>query len=115
MFDILSLLGGFAMALVILGTIGNMVTIFVSVKSQNKNSTFVLFRYLALNNAFALYFWNLSHFTALLNFDLQSFNLYVCKFGSWIQMSSLQSSAWVLVKRNISLEYIKVLLKIISI
>ena len=98
MFNVLALLGSYALFLVISGTLGNLVTIYVSVKSHKINSTFLLFRYLAVNNALSLYWWNLSHFTAIINLNLQDFNLHLCKFGSWIQFSSLQSSAWILVK-----------------
>ena len=98
MVDILKIFGHYAMILLVIGTIGNCIIVYVSNKSQKISSTFVLFRYLALNNAFTLYYWNLSHFIhSNFNFDIQNFNIYVCKFGSWIQYSSLQSSAWILV------------------
>ena len=98
MFNILKLLGYYAFILVIVGTVCNSMIAYVSIKSQKVNSTFVLFRYLALNNILALYFWNLSHFIdSSFGLDIQNYNFYLCKFGSWIQLSSLQGSAWILV------------------
>ena len=98
MFDALQLLGYYALILVILGTIGNAIILYVSFRIK-ASSIFVLFRYLAICDTMALYFWNLNIFTySVLNLDLQNYNMNSCKFGNWIQFSSLQSSAWILVK-----------------
>ncbi len=98
MIEILKILGYYAVSIAVLGTIGNMIIAYVSIKSKKTNSTFVLFRYLALNDTLTLYFWNMNHFIySSFNLDIQNFNIYSCKIGNWIQFSSLQSSAWILV------------------
>ena len=104
MINILQILGYYAVCIAVLGTIGNMIIVYVSIKANKSNSTFALFRYLALNDTLALYFWNMNHFIySSFNLDIQSFNIYSCKIGSWIQFSSLQSSAWILVNSIFSL------------
>ena len=101
MFDALQLLGYYALILVILGTIGNAIILYVSFRIK-ASSIFVLFRYLAICDTLALYFWNLNIFTySVLNLDLQNYNMNSCKFGNWIQFSSLQSSAWILVNNKL--------------
>ncbi len=104
MTNILQILGYYAFCIAVLGTISNMIIVYVSIQSKKTNSTFILFRYLAMNNTLALYFWNLNHFIySSFNLDIQNINTYSCKIGNWIQFSSLQSSAWVLVKNNLEL------------
>ena len=97
MIDILQILGYIALFLAFFGTICNLMIAIVSIKA-NSNSTMVLLKYLALSDTLSLYFWNLSHFIeAIFHVDIQNYSLFTCKFGSWIQYSSLQSSAWILV------------------
>ncbi len=98
MISILQGLGFYSFFILILGTIGNLIIAYVSIKSTKASSTFILFRYLAFSDTLCLYFWNLSHFIdSSFSLDIQNYNIYLCKFGSWIQFSSLQSSAWILV------------------
>ena len=95
--NVLKMLGYFALMLTTFGTIGNLIIAYVSFIARS-DSTLVLFRYLALNNVLALYFWNINHFTVSnLNLNIQNYSIFSCKFGNWIQFSSLQSSAWLLV------------------
>ena len=96
MVNALDILGWYSLIIIILGTIGNLIIFYVCVKT-NKNSTFILLRYLAINDMISLYYWNLNNFTKVFNLYLESLNLYSCKIGTWIQFSSLQSSAWILV------------------
>lgn len=95
--DILKALGYYALSIAILGTISNLLIAFISMRTRT-NSTFVLFRFLALNNALSLYFWNMNHYIqSNFNIDIQNSNIYSCKFGSFVQFASLQTSAWTLV------------------
>jgi hypothetical protein len=97
MVDALQILGYYALVIAFLGLLGNITIFLVSFKAKS-SSMFVLFCFLSLNDALSLYFWNLNHFVySSFNLDLQNFNIYSCKIGSWIQFSSLQSSAWTLV------------------
>jgi len=97
MVNILQILGYYELCIAILGTLCNLIIAYVSIKTKG-NSTFVLLRYLAVNDALGLLFWNLNHFTtANFNLDLQNSIIYSCKIGSWIQFSSFQTSSWILV------------------
>ena len=97
MVDILQSLGFVSLCIAIFGTIGNFLIAYISVKTRS-NSTFVLLRYLAINDALSLYFWNINHFIqSTFDIDIQNSNIYSCKMGSFIQFSSLQTSAWTLV------------------
>ena len=100
MIETLKILGYYSFAITIIGTLGNLIILFVSLRTKS-NSMFTLLRYLALNDAVSLYFWNLSHFIeSSFEIDIQNYNLYLCKFGTWIQYSSLQSSVWTLVRKS---------------
>ena len=97
MFDTLQIPGYYAIVILILGTASNVIMFYISIRIKH-NSIFVLFRYLAFFDTIALYYWNLHYFTlSVLGFDLKSHSMNTCKYGSWIQYSSLQSSAWILV------------------
>ena len=97
MADVLTFLGIYSFVLVILGTLSNVLIMFICFKAKS-NSMFPLLGYLAFSDTLSLFFWNLSHFIeSSFDIDIQNFNIYLCKFGTWIQYSSLQSSAWILV------------------
>ena len=97
MFDTLQIPGYYAIVMFILGTASNVFMFYVCMRIK-QNSIFVLFRYMAFFDTLALYYWNLHTFTLpVLGFDLNSYSVITCKYGSWIQYSSLQSSAWILV------------------
>lgn len=97
MLVVLKILGFYSLLIIILGILSNISTIFFCTKIK-ENTTFVLIQYFSLNNLIALFFWNLSHFTlTFFDFDLNNSTMFICKFGSWIQFSSLQTSAWILV------------------
>ena len=103
----LTILGYYALGIAFIGLLGN-ATIFVICFRAKSNSMFVLLCYLAFSDTLCLYFWNLNHFiTSSFNIDIQNFNIISCKIGSWIQFSSLQSSAWILVsiKKKIRLDF----------
>ena len=98
MVDLLQGLGFCSLIITILGTISNALILYVSVRS-NKKASLVLLRYLSFNNILTLFYWNFSHFIdSSFKIDIQNYNLYLCKFGTWLQYSSLQSAAWILVK-----------------
>ena len=93
---ILKIISAYELLLIILGTIGNILILIVCLNLRN--STFILMRFLAVADLISLYFWNLNHFTtAFFGLDLQNFNFYYCKIFEFIQFSSLQISAWILV------------------
>ena len=104
MIDALQMLGYYSLALIILGTLGNSVIVYVTFKTK-PSTLFVLLRYLAVCDTISLYFWNLNIFVySTFNLDIANFNIYSCKIGDWIQFASLQASAWILV-RNFNFNY----------
>ena len=97
MFDFLQIFGYYSLLLAVFGIVGNLLIIYVCVKAK-RNSLFVLIKYKAFNDIVCLFDWNISHFSeTILNCDLQNSSLMQCKLGSWLQFSSLQTSAWILV------------------
>jgi hypothetical protein len=97
MHNALVILGYYSLSLTIFGTVFNIIIAYISIKSKS-NSSFFLLRYLAFSDTLALYFWNLSHFSeAIFNINLENYSMISCKLGDWIQFSSLQTSAWILV------------------
>lgn len=111
MLDALKIFGFYSLFLVVFGTIGNTLIIIVCLKSKN-NPTFSLIKYLAANDLISLFFWNLSHFTySVFGMDLENSNIILCKFGNWMQFSSLQASAWILVSRILSNFFIESFVK----
>ncbi len=94
-----NLIAVYAILLCIIGTIGNIFTINVILRTSLKNTTtFVFFAYLSLSDMISLYFWNLDHFlTPLFQIDRQNQSIFWCKFDSFLQFTVLQSSAFLLV------------------
>ena len=98
--DALQIIGYYALILAMLGTLANAAIIYVTFRAKS-SATFVLLRYLAVCDTLTLFFWNLNFFTkSNLNIDLENYNIYSCKIGNWIQFSSLQASAWTLVRSH---------------
>ena len=63
----------------------------------------MIITFLTLTDALTLYYWNLNNF--LINFtsvSLLTTNIWVCKFGNFLQFASLQTSAWLLVSYILS-------------
>jgi hypothetical protein len=97
MTNILNILGYYAISLPFFGLIGNSI-IFMACLRDKQNSMFVLLCFLSVSDFLSLIFWNVKHFAySTFQYDIQSINVYSCKIGNWIQFSSLQSSAWILV------------------
>jgi hypothetical protein len=90
-------IGLIAIFIVVFGTIGNFLVGLVSYRLRESN-TFIFIVFLSFNDTLTLYFWNLNHFIApFFNIDIQNYSLFVCKLGSFVQLSSQQISAWMLV------------------
>ena len=93
----IGILGIYSFLIIIFSVIGNTITLIVCRRSKD-NCTFILLQYLTVNNLIAVSYWSLAHFIlSQFDLDIQSYSMFTCKFGSWIQFSSLQASAWILV------------------
>ena len=94
-------LAAYSLILVIFGTAGNLLTCLVCFRLRS-TTTFVFLAIAAVFDAASLYFWNLNHFTqTFLDIDLQSKNLNSCRIGQFVQFTSLEISAWLLVLMSV--------------
>ena len=97
MVEVAQIFSYIGLVIIVIGVIGNALIVFVSLRSKS-HTTFVLLRYLAVADTLATIFWNLNHYTNQnFNFDLASYSMYTCRIGEWLQYSSMQASAWLLV------------------
>ena len=93
----IEILGFYPLWLLLSGTIGNLITVRICY-TQRKNTTFVFLMFITLADMATLYFWNLVSFLNAYNImDLINYSLYSCRIGTFIQFTSLQCSAWLLV------------------
>ena len=98
---LLEILAYYSLFLVVAGTIGNFATFIVCYRLRS-TTTFVFLMVSSVVDAIALYFWNANHFTSVIvNTDLQNLNRLSCKLGMFVQFTSLQSSAWLLVAMSL--------------
>lgn len=89
--------GIFSIILLVVGTIGNLFSCYVCQRIKN-NSTFTFISFLTIADLLTLFYWNLNNFLSkFTTIDLLTTSLWVCKIGNFIQFSSLQCSAWILV------------------
>ena len=82
-----------------LGTIGNLMAMYVCLrKNLRKTPTFVFIAFVLPMDTLSLFFWNFNNFyTTFFNFLPVNNNLKTCKIVTFLQMFSLQSSAYLLV------------------
>ena len=91
------ILSGYSLFLLFSGIVFNLLSFIICLKLK-RNKTFMFVRYLALTNMFVPLYWNMNHFSeGIFNFNIQNYHYLVCKIGQYIQFSSLQASAWILV------------------
>ena len=92
-------LGMYALILTIVGTLANAMVFYIcSKKNLRLINTFKFFSIMSVTDTLCLYQWNLKHFvTAFYHFDLNFYNLFWCRFSTFLQYSTLQYSAWILV------------------
>ncbi len=90
-------LGIYSLLLVIAGTIGNILILFVTCRLKKQN-TFVYLRFLAVSDLLSLYYWNLDKFvSAFTSTNFQAISVTMCKIGNFTQYTTLQFSSWMLV------------------
>ena len=89
--------GILSICLLVIGTTGNLLSFYICLRIKN-NSTFTFITFLVIADLLTLYYWNLNNFLSqFTQINLLSVNLWVCKFGNFLQFTSLQCSAWILV------------------
>nr|QVK45789.1 G protein-coupled receptor [Proales similis] len=100
-------LGWYSLAITVIGTLMGLVSIRICCRLR-KTVTFVFLAFLSANNIVSLYFWNLNIFARhQLGFSLPELSLPVCRIGTYIQLSTLQLSAWFLVATSVE-QYLSV-------
>jgi hypothetical protein len=88
----------YEISIIILGTFGNAFVFYVGYRNRASSNTFLFLMFMSIADIISMYWWNLSHFIeSFFLIDIQNFNLYLCKCMSFVQLTSLQISAWVLV------------------
>lgn len=91
------ILAYYGIILIIIGTLSNLLNFFICLKLSN-NQTFVFLSYLSILNILIIYHWNADYILRFLfGIDWLNFNMVVCKLLNFIQYSSSQSAAWILV------------------
>lgn len=97
-FQILNkIFGVYAIFLTISGTIANLLSCIVCFRMR-KNTTFIFLTFMTISDMVSLYWWNINNFLKeFASIDLLTINMYVCKVGNYLQFTSLQISAWILV------------------
>jgi hypothetical protein len=93
------ILSAYALVLIILGTIGNGLVFAICLsKNLRSKTTFKFLAFMAMSDIFALYGWNLDHFTLTFsNFAYYQTSLAGCRFEGFSQLVALQFTAWILV------------------
>ncbi len=90
--------GIYALFLTIFGTALNIFSIIICLRIK-KNATFMFLAFFSFFNIFTLYWWNLNNFlTVFTDFNLLFWSFWACKIGNYVQFTSLQLTAWFLVK-----------------
>lgn len=105
--DLQKVFGVLSFILLFSGTIGNLFSCYVCHRIKN-NSTFTFLTFMTIADLLTLYYWNLNNFLSqFTRINLLLTNLWVCKIGNYVQFSSLQCSAWILVRDLLDLFEIK--------
>ena len=90
----------FGIIIMVLGTIGNTVAIFICLRKNLRTiPTFVFYTFMLTADITCLYFWNINHLLdTFYGFILQDLGLWYCKVGIVLQIFSFEASAWLLVR-----------------
>lgn len=91
------ILAYYGLILIIIGTLSNLINFFICFH-LSKNQTFIFLCYLSILNILIIYHWNADYILRFLfGIDWLNFSILVCKLLNFIQYSSSQSAAWILV------------------
>lgn len=89
----------FSIVIIGVGTVGNSISflVFRLHPSFKKMPTMVLLSFVAVFDTFALYGWNLNHYSTLIyGYDILFLTLAGCRFFNFLQFTSMQISALIL-------------------
>lgn len=93
------ILAVYALFLTLFGTVGNILSMRICLHDHlRKIPTFAFLFLLLISDTLALYSWNLDHFIQTFwGFMLDDLNIHWCRWTTFLQCFSFQSSAWLLV------------------
>lgn len=85
--------------IIFVGTCSNLACIFVCLRPNlRKTPTFIFYSFLLSSDIFTLYIWNTDHILIVFaNIQLEYMGISLCKLVTFIQLCSMQFSAWILV------------------
>ncbi|CAF0846824.1 unnamed protein product [Brachionus calyciflorus] len=96
-FLLLKILSGYAIVLIIFGILSSILSFYICYRIKN-NATFIFLSYLSITSLFTLYKFPMNGIMwTLFNTDYLNINIYECKIGMFVQFTSLEASAWILV------------------
>ena len=95
------IMGMYDVFLALFGTLGN-ILVFIIAFRLRKTTTFVFLIYLAVADSITLYWWNLDDFRFIyFGSSAQEGSVYGCKILNYFQLTSMESSAWLLISLSI--------------
>ena len=91
------IMGLYDVFLALFGTLGN-ILVFIIAFRLRKTTTFVFLVFLAVVDSLTLYWWNLDDFRYIyFGSSAQEGSVYGCKILNYFQLTSMESSAWLLI------------------
>ncbi|CAF0724268.1 unnamed protein product [Brachionus calyciflorus] len=94
---LLKVLSIIAIIIVVFGVLSSLLSFYICYRIKN-NATFIFLSYLSITSIFTLYKFPLNGIvSSLFNIDFLNINIYECKISMFIQFTSLQICAWILV------------------
>ena len=97
MFEAAEFIAAYSVWLVVFGTIGNALALYVCIQLSHRHKAFVFLAFMSASDTASLYRWDLNFLPTFFGIDLSKLSIYSCRFLSFVQFSSLQISAWILV------------------
>ncbi|CAF1051349.1 unnamed protein product [Brachionus calyciflorus] len=94
---ILKILSVLAILIIIFGVLTSLLSFYLCYRIKN-NATFIFLSYLSLASIFTLYKFPMNGImSTLFKVDYLHINVYECKIGIFLQYTSLETCAWILV------------------
>lgn len=108
----MSAIGLYCFLLIILGTIGNLLTIYICLRRRLRSyTTFIFISFMCFCDSISLYVWCLDHFLEpYFGLTIEQISPISCRIGYFVQFFSLQSSSWLLVMSSLD-RYLSVRIK----
>nr|QVK45793.1 G protein-coupled receptor [Proales similis] len=95
----LKVVGSYCLFLVIVGTLSNLIALYICLRKRLRSvTTFIFFSFILLNDTLSLYGWCLDHFLdSFFHLQIEESSIWLCKIFRFSQFVTLQWSSWLLV------------------